>query len=200
MGEAVMAIIEPLHREQAPELEDYFTVWDERMGYLPNALMTMARKPKMVQALAQLSEAVHNDSSLQPDVRGLVGQMASKVHGCQYCLAHTAANAERYGVSNEKIARMWEFETNDLFTDAERAALRFAAAAATVPNAVDETLSADLKRYFNDTEIVEIMGIIAYYGWWNRWNASLATTLEAHPREFAEQHLDATHWHIGNHG
>ena len=200
MGEAVMAIIEPLHREQAPELEDYFTVWDERMGYLPNALMTMARKPKMVQALAQLSEAVHNDSSLQPDVRGLVGQMASKVHGCQYCLAHTAANAERYGVSNEKIARMWEFETNDLFTDAERAALRFAAAAATVPNAVDETLSADLKRYFNDTEIVEIMGIIAYYGWWNRWNASLATTLEAHPREFAEQHLDATHWHIGKHG
>ena len=200
MGEAVMAIIEPLHREQAPELEDYFTVWDERMGYLPNALMTMARKPKMVQALAQLSEAVHNDCSLQPDVRGLVGQMASKVHGCQYCLAHTAANAERYGVSNEKIARMWEFETNDLFTDAERAALRFAAAAATVPNAADGTLSADLKRYFNDTEIVEIMGIIAYYGWWNRWNASLATTLEAHPREFAEQHLDSTHWHIGKHG
>ena len=200
MGEAVMAIIEPLHREQAPELEDYFTVWDERMGYLPNALMTMARKPKMVQALAQLSEAVHNDCSLQPDVRGLVGQMASKVHGCLYCLAHTAANAERYGVSNVKIARMWEFETNDLFTDAERAALRFAAAAATVPNAADETLSADLKRHFNDTEIVEIMGIIAYYGWWNRWNASLATTLEAHPREYAEQHLDATHWHIGNHG
>ena len=195
-----MAIIEPLQREQAPELEDYFIVWDERMGYLPNALMTMARKPKMVQALAQLSEAVHNDCSLQPDVRGLVGQMASKVHGCQYCLAHTAANAERYGVSNEKIARMWEFETNDLFTAAERAALRFAAAAATVPNAVDETLSADLKRHFNDTEIVEIMGIIAYYGWWNRWNASLATTLETHPREYAEQHLDATQWHIGKHG
>ena len=126
--------------------------------------------------------------------------MASKVHGCRYCLAHTAANAERYGVSNEKIARLWEFETNDLFTDAERAALRFAAAAATVPNAMDGTLSADLKRHFNDTEIVEIMGIIAYYGWWNRWNASLATTLEAHPREYAEQHLDATYWQIGNHG
>ena len=38
MGEAVKAIIEPLHREQVPELEDYFTVWDERMGYLPNAV------------------------------------------------------------------------------------------------------------------------------------------------------------------
>lgn len=195
-----MAIIGPLQREQAPELENYFTIWDERMGYLPDALMTMARKPKMVQALAQLSEAVHNDCSLPPDIRGLVGQMASQVHGCQYCLAHTAANSERYGVSNEKIARMWEFETSDLFSDAERAALRFAAAAASVPNAVDETLAADLKRHFNDTEIVEIMGVISYYGWWNRWNSSLSTRLESYPREFAEQHLDATKWNIGNHG
>ena len=195
-----MAIIEPLQREQAPELENYFTVWDERMGYLPNALMTMARKPKMVQALAQLSEAVHNDCSLSPDVRGLVGLMASKVHGCQYCLAHTAANSQRYGVADEKIAQMWEFETSDLFSDAERAALRFAAASASVPNAVDETLAADLKRHFTDTEIVEIMGVICYYGWWNRWNPSLATMLETHPREFAEKHLDATKWNIGQHG
>ena len=29
-----------------------------------------------------------------------------------------------------------------------------------MPNAVDETLAEDLKRHFNDTEIVEIMGVI----------------------------------------
>ncbi len=169
------------------------------MGYLPNALMTMARKPNMVKALALLSEAVHNDCSLPADVRGLVGQMASKVHGCQYCLAHTAANSARYGVANQKIESMWEFETSALFSDPERVAIRFAAAAASVPNAIDDALTADLKAHFNDTEIVEIMGIIAYYGWWNRWNSSLATTLEAEPKEFAEKHLDATKWEIGKH-
>ena len=195
-----MAIIEPLRREDAPELEDYFTVWDKRMGYLPNALMTMARKPAMVRAMARLSEAVHNDCSLAPDIRGMVGQMASKVHGCQYSLAHTAAASQEYGVADEKIEKMWEFETSDLFSEAERAALRFAATAASVPNSVDDAIVADLKRHFSDTEIVEIMGIVAYYGWWNRWNSSLATTLEAHPREYAEQHLDATKWQIGKHG
>jgi uncharacterized peroxidase-related enzyme len=195
-----MAIIDPLERQDAPELEDFFKVWDERMGYLPNALMTMARKPSMVKALAQLSEAVHNDCSLPADIRGLVGQMASKVHGCQYCLAHTATNSERYGVSDEKIELMWEFESSDLFNDAERAALRFAAAAVTVPNGVDEEIAADLKKHFSDTEIVEIMGIVAYYGWWNRWNSSLATTLETLPKDFAEKHLDASKWSIGKHG
>jgi AhpD family alkylhydroperoxidase len=109
------AIVGPLKRAEAPKLEDYFKVWDERMGYLPNALMTMARKPSMVRALAALSEAVHNDCSLPPDVRGLIGQMASKVHGCQYCLAHTAANSERYGVTHAKIAAMWDFESSPLF-------------------------------------------------------------------------------------
>ena len=195
-----MALIEPLTRDEAPELEDFFTVWDERMGYLPDPLMAMARKPAMVRALAQLSEAVHNDCNLPPDIRGLVGQMASKVAGCNYCLAHTAANAERYGVPVEKIATMWEFESSPLFSERERVALRFAAAASTVPCGVDEQLGADLKTHFSDTEIVEIMGVICYYGWWNRWNPALATTLEDYPRQFAEQHLDATRWTIGRHG
>jgi uncharacterized peroxidase-related enzyme len=194
-----MPIIEPLRRQDAPDLEEYFKVWDERMGYLPNALMTMARKPAMVKALAQLSEAVHNDCSLPADIRGLVGQMASKVHGCNYCLAHTAANSQRYGVADEKIAKMWEFESSALFSERERIALRFAAAAASVPNAVDERIAADLRRDFTDTEIVELMGIVAYYGWWNRWNSSLATTLEQHPREYAERHLDPANWQIGKH-
>jgi hypothetical protein len=57
----------------------------------------------------------------------------------------------------------------------------------------------DEKEHYTDTQIVETMGVIAYYGWWNRWNSSLATLLEGHPRAFAEQHLDATRWQIGRH-
>ncbi len=43
-----MAVIEPLQRAQAPELEDYFAVWDERMGYLPNALMEAGFEARLV--------------------------------------------------------------------------------------------------------------------------------------------------------
>ncbi len=195
-----MALVEPLKREEAPELEDHFKVWEERMGYLPDPLMAMARKPKIVRAMAQLSEAVHNDCTLPPDVRGLVGQIASKVHGCMYCLAHTAANSERYGVSLEKIDAVWEFETSPLFTEAERAALRFAVAAATVPDVVTDQIVTDLKSHYDDTEIIEIMGILCYYGWWNRWNPAMATRLEALPREFASRNLDPSQWNIGKHG
>jgi len=196
----LMARIEPLNREDVPEMEQMFRVWDERMGYLPNALMTMVRKPAMVKTLAALSQAVHDDSSLPHGVRGLVGQMASLAHGCQYCTAHNAANNERYGIEAEKIEKMWEFESSDLFSAAEKAAIRYAMAAASVPNAVDDALFADLRKHFNDTEIVEIQGIVSYYGWWNRWNDSFATKLEQHPLDYANTHLDKSNWQLGKHG
>ena len=42
-----------------------------------------------------------------------------------------------YEVPDEKIAALWECETSDLFTDAEKAALVLAREAAGVPNTVE---------------------------------------------------------------
>jgi len=169
------------------------------MGYIPNTLLTMARKPKMVQAMAMLSEAVHNDSSLDPTLRGLVGLASSAASGCMFCTAHNAAASEKYGNDSAKIEKYYEFETNPQFSPAERAAMRYAMAASQVPNGVTDELFAELKAHYSDTEIVEIQGVVSYYGWLNRWNDSLATTLESIPRDFAEAHLQSTPWELGKH-
>ena len=63
--------------------------------------------------------------------------------------------------------------------DAERAALEFAAAAASVPGAVTAETAAELRRYWDDGEIVEITGVVALFGFLNRWNDAMATELEA---------------------
>ncbi|QLC25053.1 peroxidase-related enzyme [Parasphingopyxis algicola] len=192
--------VEPLKPSDAPELQSFFDVWTERMGYVPNTLLTLARKPKVVRALAALSEAVHDpETSISPELRTLVGVMASMTHGCNFCLAHTAANASRAGAAAEKIDHVWEYETNDLFDEADRAALDFARAAASVPNAVTEENYEALRRYFSDEEIIEILNVVAYYGWYNRWNASMGTVLEEIPRDFAEEHLKSTKWEVGRH-
>ena len=108
-----MARLEPLKPEEAAdELQEVFPIWMERMGYIPNTLMTMARKPKMVMALAKMSEAVHNDCSLAPSLRGLIGLASSAAAGCMFCTAHTAANSERYGTESSKIEKYFEFESN----------------------------------------------------------------------------------------
>jgi hypothetical protein len=47
--------------------------------------------------------------------------------------------------------------------------------------------------------VVEIVGVIAMFGFLNRWNDTLATPLEDAPLEFGEKHLAAHGWDAGKH-
>jgi hypothetical protein len=58
-----------------------------------------------------------------------------------------------------------------------------------VPNEVTDKHFAELKRWYSDEQIVEITGVIALFGWLNRWNETMATSLEDSPRRFVERNL-----------
>ena len=105
-----------------------------------------------------------------------------------------------YKASDKKIAAVWEFETSDLFSDAERAALRLALHASLLPNEASEDDFEALKRHFDEGQIVEIVATVALFGYLNRWNDTMATDLEAHPAKVAERTLGKTGWEVGKHG
>ncbi len=126
--------------------------------------------------------------------------IASQAAGCRYCQAHTALAAKRYGASDARIAEVWNYERSDLFTPAEKAALVFAQAGASVPNAVDEKIASDLRAHWDDGEIVEILGVVSLFGYLNRWNDSMATTLEDGAKVAGEAHLAARGWTPEKHG
>lgn len=195
-----MSRMKPLKRQDVPELEPFLSATEKRMGFVPNSQLIMAYKPKLLQAFSQLGQAVHDPANKTPrQLRTLVAHMASKSAGCQYCVAHTGESAHNANVDDMKIAAVGEYETSPLFNEAERAALRFARHAAAVPNAVTDEDFAALRKYFSDEEIVELVGVIAYFGFLNRWNDTLATELESSPLSFAECTLSATGWSAGKH-
>ena len=195
-----MSRVKPRKREDVPELAPSFAVSEQRMGFLPNSQLIMAHKPKLVQAFAQLSQAVNDPSNkTSRPLRSLVGHMASKSAGCQYCVAHTGEGAHNAKVEDAKIAAIWQYETSPLFSEAERAALRFAQSAASVPNAVTDADFAELRKHYSDEEIVELVAVISYFGFLNRWNDTLATELEPAPLGFAQHALTDTGWSAGKH-
>ena len=51
-----------------------------------------------------------------------------------------------------------------------------------------------------DLPIVSIVGVVALFGWLNRWNDTMATTLEQAPHDFAVQRLGGSGWEVGIHG
>ncbi len=85
------------------------------------------------------------------------------------------------------------------FSDAEKAALSFAFAAAEVPNGVTDEKATKLREYWSDDDIVEIMAVVALFGYLNRWNDSMGSALEDLPIEAGEKYLKQNGWEVGKH-
>jgi uncharacterized peroxidase-related enzyme len=188
-----MAHVEPLRRADHPELETLFQLYDDTLSFVPNSLYTMARRPEILRAFSELITQIWRTGTVPVGLKPLIAIIASKAAGCQYCQAHEAVDAMMRGVSEEKIAAIWDFERSPLYSDAERAALRFARDASLVPNEVSPRHFEDLRRYWDDGEIVEILAVIGLFGFLNRWNDSMATDLEETPMAFASRAL-ASRW------
>ena len=195
-----MSRLEPLPPSAAPELLDAFATYRRSLGFVPNSVLIMQRRPKMVKALSALMAATFDpEGSVTPGFKRLLAHVSSRIHGCQYCMAHTASGALRLGVDEEKVAAVWEYQTSPHYSEGERAALDFAVAAASIPNAVDDELFARMRRHWNDGQIVEILGVISVFGFLNRWNDSLATPLEEEAVEVGERLLAENGWSVGKH-
>jgi hypothetical protein len=72
-------------------------------------------------------------------------------------------------------------------------------AASTVPNGVDADIQSRLHEYWNDDEIVELLGVISLFGYLNRWNDSMATTLEEGAIASGESLLAHQGWCVEKH-
>ncbi len=170
------------------------------MGFVPNSLKTMAHRPEIANAFMGLSFAVMGPGGvLPPDLRSLIGFAASAAHGCRYCQAHTVHSAKNAGIEPQKLAALWDYETSPLFSDKERAAMRFAQCAAQTPSMVGKAEGKALRVHFDTPEIAEITAVIALFGFLNRWNDTMGTALEDIPTAFADTTLAPQGWDAGKH-
>ena len=195
-----MPHLDPLPWEANPQFRERFEHYQNTRGFVPNSILTMQRRPAIAQAFMDLNRAVLYEGTVAEELKMLVSLVTSQASGCRYCQAHMTNLASLYKASDEKIRAVWSFETSPLFSPAERAALRLGYHAALVP--IDAT-SADvdeLKQHFDDGQIVEIVATIELFGYLNRWNDTMATTLETRAVEVAGRAIGAVGWEAGKHG
>ena len=196
-----MPRVAPLPPEALERFAPMFELLEATYGFVPNSMLTMGRRPELLEAFSALARTVlAAEGEVAPGLRWLVAHVASRASGCRYCQAHTAHNASAVaGVDGAKLEAIWEFETSARFDDAERAALRLAAAAAVVPNEATDAHFEELRRHFGDGAIVEIVAVVALFGFLNRWNDTMATGLELPAVAFADRHLADQGWEAGKH-
>ncbi len=195
-----MPLVDPLSPDANDDVRKLAEFFNETLGFCPNSVLTMQRRPAIAKAFINLNMAVMaNEGRVTSALKRLIGYVSSHVAGCRYCQAHTIRAAERYGSSDQQLENIWEYKTHAAFSEAERVALDFSIAASTVPNGVDDDLKQRLHTHWDEGEIVEMLGVISLFGYLNRWNDSMATTMEEGAVESGQQWLSDAGWERGKH-
>ncbi len=197
MKQPLVYPLDPNTNKEAKEMAEFY---QETLGFTPNSLFTMMRRPRIAHAFVELNQAVmENKGRVTSGLKRLIGYMASMTSGCRYCEAHTIRAAVRYGSEEDKLQNIWEYKTYPAFSDAERVCFDFAIAAASIPNAVDDELAERMREQWDEGEIVEILGVVALFGYLNRWNDSMGTKLEDPAADDGNQYLGKKGWSRGKH-
>lgn len=185
-----------------PELDDIFRLFAPACGgFIPNGMLIMQRRPKILRAFVQMMGAVSDPETSEVDIgfKRLIAHVTSRAAGCRYCMSHTAALSLGSGIDDAKLEAVWEYRTNPLYTEAERIALDVALAAGGVPNAVTDEMFAKLRDHWSDGQIIEIVAMIALFGFLNRWNDTFATPLEDEALAIGQKYLAPHGWEAGKH-
>ena len=194
-----MPLVKPSSIIKDKETQKLVTFFNETLGFCPNSVLTMQKKPYLAQAFVNLNKAVMNNAgSISSEFKRIIAYISSNTAGCRYCQAHTIRAAERYGGEKERLEQAWDFENSSLFSEAEKVALRFTIAASSVPVSTSQELEELLQHHWDETDILEIMSVIALFGYLNRWNDVMGTSLEIDAKDSAESLLQ-NQWNIGKH-
>ena len=75
----------PLPLNYSPELKEAFESSAKSFGCVPNSLLIMQRKPKLVKAIRQLSAAVFDaEGEVSIGFKRLLAYVVARTHGCHY--------------------------------------------------------------------------------------------------------------------
>lgn len=194
-----MPLVNPLDPDHSPETKKLAEFFNETLGFCPNSVLTMQHRPAISKAFINLNKAVMaNEGRVTSALKRMIAWVGSNATGCRYCQAHAIRAAERYGAEQEQLDHIWE-RKHPAFSKAERVALDFSLAASQVPNAVDAEIKQRLYEHWNEGEIVEMLGVISLFGYLNRWNDSMGTSIEDGAVESGEHYLGKRGWQKGKH-
>jgi alkylhydroperoxidase family enzyme len=123
-------------------------------------------------AVAQKMSATERKLSLDPELRFLIKSYVATLNGCSFCTDIAHAHAQNQGVPTDKYENLLRYETSDVFSARERAALGYVEEA-TRNKGVSDTTFDTLAAHFDDQAIAEITWLNAMENYYNLLNRPL---------------------------
>ena len=168
----------PTFDELSPAFQARAQRGRERLGVNVNSLHAFAHSEALGGATRDYFESVARLTSLSNELRLLIRLAVATANQCRYCTAHQRHQLAGLGVSEAKMAAIWQPDSDEL-NPRERAAVRFAQAITLDAGSIPDQVYADFIREFTPQERVEVAIVATSMGMLNKLNDGLRVPLEA---------------------
>ncbi len=169
-----MSRISKLDRsEVTPDLAALFDKVFAQRGNVPNMFRVMAHRPEIFATMQAHFGAVLNTGTVSTKLKELIIVRTSQVNQTPYCLASHTILAKGLGWSDDQLAHLGEWQKRDDFSAAEKAALRLAETVTRDAHTVTDAQFAELRSFYSEGEIVELLCAIGLFNYFNRFNNAL---------------------------
>ena len=169
--------IAPLSKEAAaPEVQPLLEKLVQGFGKVPAFFGIMARVPEAFAHFLPFYAAVIDHGTVDRKYKELAYLKTSLLNGCEYCFRAHSSSGKKNGVTDNQIQALAFYHRSDAFDAKEKAVILYAervtrGAAAIRPSELD-----DLKKYFNEDQIVELTMAICVANFTNRFNDAMLST------------------------
>ena len=160
-------------REVTPEMATLYDKIFALRGNVPNMFRVMAHRPEIFTTMQAHFGAVLSTGTVPAKLKELIIVRTSQVNVTPYCLASHTILAKNLGWSDEQLSHLADWPQRDDFTPAEKAALRLAETVTRDANAVTDEQFAELRGFYSEGEIVELLCAIGLFNYFNRFNNAL---------------------------
>jgi uncharacterized peroxidase-related enzyme len=174
----------PPRESLPPDLQKYFGICDDKIGFLPNVLAAYSWNEKKLRAFSGFyNDLMLDESPLSKLEREMIAVVVSSANRCYYCqVAHGQAVRELSGDPALGELLIMNYRAAVL-TPRQRAMLDFAHKMTVSPEAIVEEDRAALRTAgFDDRSIWDIASVAAFFNMTNR----VATAIDMMPN--AEYH------------
>jgi AhpD family alkylhydroperoxidase len=132
----------------------------------------VARMPGSEKLSYEIAKFELKGISLDHSLHYMIGLLTAQINGCGFCIDLGRSVAIRERISMEKFDKLMDYRNSPLFSVRERAALAYAEEATRHKRVSDATFE-ELRKHFNEREIVEITWINAIENYFNLLNLPL---------------------------
>jgi uncharacterized peroxidase-related enzyme len=159
--------------EVAPEIAVLYDKVFAQRGNVPNMFRVMAHRPEIFATMQAHFGAVLNTGTVSTKLKELIIVRTSQVNETQYCLASHTILARNLGWSDDQLSHLADWPQRNDFTPAEKAALRLAETVTRAAKAVSDEQFAELRSFYSEGEVVELLCAIGLFNYFNRFNNAL---------------------------